>query len=550
MVRDIGWSHGKQIEGNKNGAICNYCGKKIRSGGITRLKWHLAGGDSNVADCPSCPMEVRQAMKVNLTIGAKQRLEHVAEQKAIRQEIRRGLQPPVDVDDDDEDDTLYPIDCIGVDERLAYRQGYRQSMRQQWDKDQKRSFAARMRSADFRGSVGAGPSGSTGRTSDFGTGTQPHGMFGRSQSMKVPDLLHDSSLYKSRNAKQKWLKEMWSGGSLVEALGTAVSKFFIHSHVPANAASTPQFKNMIHEAERVGPGVEPPPYEITEYGQRRTILANKVEDIVLNNKFWDKVDDTAAILEPIYRVLRVIDADKWPTMGSVYELMRVMKLSIKNVSPRGYKWVHKIIDARWDKTMEHPLHAAAYYLNPKYHYNHKLGNRDDLIKAVHDVFETLDPKLRFRDARGSFGRTAAKEGRSRMMPYNPLFEWVKVSSLDENDGRPNAVIASAAIEMDIDVERVIATEVGSSTSGSRSSFSTESFDEMIRSLKGPETSSARTAGTSILSNSNSEGGDEFDDHDESDGGGDNPGDGGNIGVEPEQRPLSPFTAEADFDHAT
>ncbi|KAF8404430.1 hypothetical protein HHK36_009315 [Tetracentron sinense] len=44
---DVGWKHGWCIDGNKQKAVCNYCGHRILGGGVARLKQHLVGGYSN-----------------------------------------------------------------------------------------------------------------------------------------------------------------------------------------------------------------------------------------------------------------------------------------------------------------------------------------------------------------------------------------------------------------------------------------------------------------------------------------------------------------------
>ncbi|MCX8840266.1 hypothetical protein NOL00_24975, partial [Vibrio parahaemolyticus] len=67
---DPGWMHGVAIGGNRQHTECKYCHKKLKSGGITRLKEHLAGGFKNVAACPSVPRQVREQMKGHLT-GSK-----------------------------------------------------------------------------------------------------------------------------------------------------------------------------------------------------------------------------------------------------------------------------------------------------------------------------------------------------------------------------------------------------------------------------------------------------------------------------------------------
>ena len=40
------------VEGNRNGTVCNYCGLVIRSGGITRFKFHLSHLDPHSCETP------------------------------------------------------------------------------------------------------------------------------------------------------------------------------------------------------------------------------------------------------------------------------------------------------------------------------------------------------------------------------------------------------------------------------------------------------------------------------------------------------------------
>ncbi|KAB2617011.1 hypothetical protein D8674_012880 [Pyrus ussuriensis x Pyrus communis] len=42
---DVAWKYARSIEGNKHGTICTFCESTFQSGGITRLKYHLAGFD-------------------------------------------------------------------------------------------------------------------------------------------------------------------------------------------------------------------------------------------------------------------------------------------------------------------------------------------------------------------------------------------------------------------------------------------------------------------------------------------------------------------------
>ena len=43
--RDLAWKYCSPEKGNRNGIICNNCELLMKSGGITRFKYHLAHRD-------------------------------------------------------------------------------------------------------------------------------------------------------------------------------------------------------------------------------------------------------------------------------------------------------------------------------------------------------------------------------------------------------------------------------------------------------------------------------------------------------------------------
>ncbi|XP_020089567.1 PHD finger protein EHD3-like [Ananas comosus] len=63
--RDIGWDHAMMVDGNRLHWQCNWCGLTRYNGGVSRLKWHLAGGFA-VRKCPNVPEEVSRMIKNNL----------------------------------------------------------------------------------------------------------------------------------------------------------------------------------------------------------------------------------------------------------------------------------------------------------------------------------------------------------------------------------------------------------------------------------------------------------------------------------------------------
>ncbi|RVW64721.1 hypothetical protein CK203_066474 [Vitis vinifera] len=276
-------------------------------------------------------------------------------------------------------------------------------------------------------------------------------------------------------------------------------------------------------------------------------------------------------------------------MPFVYELMHVMK---ENLIRQGAgDWMFKIIQDRWQKTLKHPLHAAAYFLNPRFQYRRGVGSDPELLQAVHDVFAKLDPTteslgqfgnelLLFRDAKRGFGDRAAIASRSTMVPAewwfmygnqtptlrklaikvlsqtasssasevgeeedNQLFQWVRPIHLDDEVGNPDPRIAAHALEFGVNVERVLSEEVHSE------SFSKDTDDSLhatysqqeIDSTSAGHSSRPSAAGTSASGYNGSRGG--------TDDGGDNGG--GDIDERRHSQYLiNQFTCENDFTHCT
>ena len=79
------WRYCTPVEGNKNGTIYNYYGLRIKSGRITRFKFHLSHTDphSNTKKCPSVPSEVKQEMKQLLEQKSKAKAKKAANMEEI-----------------------------------------------------------------------------------------------------------------------------------------------------------------------------------------------------------------------------------------------------------------------------------------------------------------------------------------------------------------------------------------------------------------------------------------------------------------------------------
>ncbi|XP_058082075.1 uncharacterized protein LOC131230261 isoform X1 [Magnolia sinica] len=141
-------------------------------------------------------------------------------------------------------------------------------------------------------------------------------------------------------------------------------------------------------------------HDYVEWKKRLTKVTYRIEELVLGNSFWDKVRGVVDILEPIYAVLRMVDNETNLSMGSLYPPIQLMKEAIMVKAPNAYKWVHAIIDNRWERMLSHPLHQAMYFLNPKYHYSRNLFEDNSLKRAVHEVYDHLFPDC---PGKGTFG---------------------------------------------------------------------------------------------------------------------------------------------------
>ena len=161
--------------------------------------------------------------------------------------------------------------------------------------------------------------------------------------------------------------------------------------------------------------------------------------------FWRKAAEIVKIAEPLVKVLRLVDGEKL-AMGYIYEAMDQAKEQIRaaykdRVTKYGPIW--EIIDRRWNTQLHRPIHAAGYFLNPRYHYKVRLG--EDLTGEVKDgLYECLERMVpseseqleihrqisSFTRATGTFGKNLAKIARDMDEPGNNFnFQSLKFNCL-------------------------------------------------------------------------------------------------------------------------
>ena len=81
----------------------------------------------------------------------------------------------------------------------------------------------------------------------------------------------------------------------------------------------------------------------------RTEVGHKVERLMFDHQYWEKVEKLVSIYEALYTALLIVDSEVVTTMSFVYELIRLMKENLDR--PKAKEWVKLIIVDRWDRTL-------------------------------------------------------------------------------------------------------------------------------------------------------------------------------------------------------
>lgn len=157
----------------------------------------------------------------------------------------------------------------------------------------------------------------------------------------------------------------------------------------------------------------------------------RVASYVLMPSFWNNVVCSLRVAGPLVHVLRLVDGEKKPPMGYIYEAMDRAKEAIaKSFKENGgrYEQFFDIIDKRWDVQLHQPLHAAAYYLNPEFYYKYPEIETDKevslglykcierMVKNESEQDKIGDQLESYRSAEGFFGLPMAVRQRSSKSP--------------------------------------------------------------------------------------------------------------------------------------
>nr|GEV03848.1 hypothetical protein [Tanacetum cinerariifolium] len=122
---------------------------------------------------------------------------------------------------------------------------------------------------------------------------------------------------------------------------------------------------------------------------------------ILSDGFWRNVAYALKLTGPLVKVLRIVDGDKKPAMGYIYEAMDRLKETISTSFANKevhYRKAFEIIDRRWDFQLHRPLHAAGHFLNPQWFYDKsKNVHCEEIRTGLSACIRRLVSDLRIQD---------------------------------------------------------------------------------------------------------------------------------------------------------
>ncbi|XP_075663226.1 uncharacterized protein LOC142632767 [Castanea sativa] len=133
----------------------------------------------------------------------------------------------------------------------------------------------------------------------------------------------------------------------------------------------------------------------------KTAVGKEISKIVLEDySFRSQCTHIVKVSEPLVRVLRLVDGDEKPAMGYLYKAMDKAKEEIKRrlknkVSLYGH--YIRVIDARWDKQLHSPLHAAGCFLNPAIYFRPSFKRQNEVQRGLLSTLMRLVPDPDIQD---------------------------------------------------------------------------------------------------------------------------------------------------------
>ncbi|KAG4940916.1 hypothetical protein JHK87_044787 [Glycine soja] len=377
-----GWKYcHSPVEGDTNTIVYNFCGK-ITKGGITRAKQHLIGKSSNVAACKKTPPNVHQhiarfwyqaGLSFNL-IKLKSFENMVA---AIGQ---YGPHLPIP--------SYHDIRVPLLKKEVEYTENLMKDHREQWVKYGCTIMSDAWTNRKQRCII------------NFLINTQVGTMFLKSVDdsdfVKAGEKLFELlDAIVEEVGEENVVQVVTDNGSNYVLAGKLLEEKRKHIYWTPCAAhcidlmledigKLPLIRKTIRRAINLVGFIYAHSSTLSllrNFTNKRELTLNKLSKepkgkeaakVVLMPFFWNSVVYTLKVMAPLVKVLRLVDGEKKPAMGYIYEAMDKAKETIIksfNNNESKYKDVFAIIDKRWNCQFHRPLHATAHFLNPEFFYD-------------------------------------------------------------------------------------------------------------------------------------------------------------------------------------
>ena len=87
-----------------------------------------------------------------------------------------------------------------------------------------------------------------------------------------------------------------------------------------------------------------------------------VENLVTSQSFWQQAKKVVKAIKPLYKVLRVVNSERYFQMGFLYYMMERTKKQISENDPKHAQKFINIIEHRWNYQMGRDLHLAGKHV--------------------------------------------------------------------------------------------------------------------------------------------------------------------------------------------
>ncbi|KAK4848660.1 hypothetical protein QYF36_015794 [Acer negundo] len=452
---DPGWEHCVAQDEKKKRVKCNYCEKTI-SGGINRFKQHLARIPGEVAFCDKAPEDVYLKIKENMKWHRTGRRHRKPDTK----EISAFYMHSDNEDEEEEQDGRYlqcaSKDMVAIDDKVS--------------------------DSDIRYNVkGRSPSSS-------GNGAEPLMRRSRLDSVFLKTLKSQTSPH-HRQVKAKTSNERKNRKEVLSAIckffyhagipSNAANSPYFHKMLelvgqygqglqgPSSRQLSGRFLQDEISTIKENLAELKASWSITGCSvmadswndvQGRTLInflvscprglyfvstieaTDVMQDAANIFKLLDKVVEEIGeenvvqyarkSLEPIAQVLQKIESDESRSVSFIYNDMCQTKLAIKAIhgdDVRKYEPFWNVIDSQWNSLFHHPLHVAAYFLNPSYRYRPDFILHPEVIRGLNECIVRLEADNGkrisasmqipdFVSARADFGTDLAISTRTELDP--------------------------------------------------------------------------------------------------------------------------------------